>query len=315
MSEAQAGSGFDAETIIDVAVIGAGVAGLSAALQLGRARKRVWVFDGGAQRNHMVAHSHGWLTHDGASPAELYQQAWRDLGHYPHVERVQAQITRLEQIGDNWRLDCEGQESVTARRVILATGVRDELLPIPGLQARLGHEVQLCPYCHAYEWRDQPLGILMPDPAMLGHLGPLLREWTADLLVFSQDQALSPEIEALLASLGAKLYPGPVAAVSPQSAGLELELASGERHWVQGLFTQPRKMHQTPLIAPLISGQGLALTELGFLQVDGFGATSLPGLFAAGDNCSPMHSLTLASASGAMAGFAAHRSLVFAQGH
>lgn len=295
------------KTDIDVAVIGGGVAGLSAALQLGRARQKVRVFDSGLYRNRAVGASHGWLTRDGASPAELYRLGWQDLGQYPTVERVQTEVKSLVPEQGQWRILCSDQEPVTARRVVLATGVRDELLPIKGLQERLGKEVQLCPYCHAYEWRDRPLGMLMPDPAMIGHLGPLLRQWTDDLRIWLQGHEADPALKDKLLSLGARLHTERIVAVRPQNGGLQLQAESGETHWVQGLFTHPLRLHQSPLL----EGLGCELTEQGFIKVDAFQATSLPGLFAAGDNCSPLHTLVMGSSSGALAGIMAHRSLVF----
>ena len=134
----------------DVVVIGGGMAGMAATLQLGRARQGVLLIDGGEPRNRKVSHSHGLLTRDGASPAELIAAGRQDLSHYPNIAVRQGLVTHATTTDAGWQVELAAGEAVQARRLILAAGVRDELLPIPGLQERLGQEVQFCPYCLAF---------------------------------------------------------------------------------------------------------------------------------------------------------------------
>lgn len=298
-------SGNESKANWDVVVIGGGMAGMAAALQLGRARQRVLLVDGGAPRNRKVSHSHGLLTRDGASPAELIAAGRKDLAHYPHIVIRQELVQTLSGASDDWQIEMASGEQIGARRLILATGVRDELLPIPGLQERLGQEVQFCPYCHGYEWRDQPLAVLALDENGLHH-ARLLMQWTQDLTVYTHGLAINQASLAGLRGAGIKLEQDPLLEVAPGPEGLEVRTAAGSQVYT-GLFTAPQKMHQSPLVAEL----GCDLTPQGFIAVDAMQQTSVPGIFAAGDCARMMHSLSFAVSDGVMAGIACHRSLLF----
>jgi thioredoxin reductase len=291
--------------MFEVAIIGGGVAGLSAALQLGRTRRKTLVLDGGSPRNRHVSHSHGWLTRDGASPAELGALARQDIAAYPAVHYQQDSLAQVTGHNNAWELLTHKGAHYQAKRLVLALGIRDELLPIPGLQERLGQEVQFCPYCHAYEWQDQPLGSVSKSPHALMKAA-LLQDWTQDLTLWYQGDQLTPQEREALSQSGIKLREESVQSVTPGEAGLWIQTET-ERVWVKGLFTDPVAIHQSELVAQL----GCALSPDGFVVVDPFQATSVPGVFAAGDMTTPMHALSVASASGTLAASAAHRSLVF----
>lgn len=291
----------------DVVVIGGGMAGMAAALQLGRARQRVRLVDGGAPRNRKVSHSHGLLTRDGASPAELIAAGRQDLANYPNIVVRQELIQKISGASDAWQIGLASGEQIGARRLILATGVRDELLPIPGLQERLGQEVQFCPYCHGYEWRDQPLAVLALDENGLHH-AQLLMQWSQDLTVYTHGRAMNPELLAGLERAGIKLEQEPLLEVAPCPEGIEVITSTSSLVYA-GLFTAPQKMHQSPLVAEL----GCNLTPQGFIAVDAMQQTSVPGVFAAGDCARMMHSLSFAVSDGMMAGVACHRSLIFSE--
>jgi thioredoxin reductase len=164
----------------DVLVVGGGAAGLSAALMLGRARRRVAVVDGGAPRNAPASHMHGFLSRDGMPPSDLLKAGREELAGYG-VEIIEDSVTRLDP-GFTARL--AGGRELTARRVLVATGVHDDLPDVPGLRESWGTDAVTCPYCHGYEVRDQPLGVLGTEPASVEH-ALLVRQWSPDVVYFA----------------------------------------------------------------------------------------------------------------------------------
>jgi thioredoxin reductase len=162
--------------IYDVVVVGGGAAGLSAALVLGRARRRVAVVDAGAPRNAPAAHMQGFLSRDGMAPADLLAAGRAEVTGYG-VELVEDQVVGIE-AGFFVRLT-RGQV-LRARRILVATGVRDELPEIPGVRQRWGRDLLHCPYCHGWEVRDQPIGVLGTHPGSVQH-AQLVRQWSDDV--------------------------------------------------------------------------------------------------------------------------------------
>ena len=164
----------------DVAVIGGGAAGLSAALVLGRARRRVVVIDAGAPRNAPAAHMQGFLSRDGMPPADLLALAREEVRSYG-AEIIEAEVVQIE---PGFTLVLAGGGSVTARRLLLATGGVDQLPDIPGARDRWGRDFLHCPYCHGWEVRDEPIGVLGTDAGSIDH-AQLLRQWSEDIVFFS----------------------------------------------------------------------------------------------------------------------------------
>ena len=164
----------------DVVVVGGGPAGLSAALVLGRARRRVAVVDAGAPRNAPAAHMHGYLSRDGLPPAELLAVGRAELTSYG-VELIADHVVAADR---GFVIRLGGGRVLTARRLLIATGIRDELPDIPGVRERWGRDLLHCPYCHGWEVRDQPLGVLGTQPAAAEH-ALLVRQWSADVIFFA----------------------------------------------------------------------------------------------------------------------------------
>ena len=165
--------------IYDVVVVGGGAAGLSAALVLGRARRRVAVIDAGAPRNAPAAHMQGFLSRDGMPPAELLAAGRAEVTGYG-VELVEDQVRAIE---PGFVVRLAGGRALTARRILVATGVSDELPDIPGVRERWGRDLLHCPYCHGWEVRDQPLGVLGTHPGSVQH-AQLVRQWSDDVVFF-----------------------------------------------------------------------------------------------------------------------------------
>jgi thioredoxin reductase (NADPH) len=295
----------------DVAIIGGSFAGLSAALQLARARRKVTVIDAGEPRNRFAAASHGFLTQDGAKPADILTQARLQLAAYPTVRMVEGHAEKAFGITDAFSITLRKGEELVARRIVLAHGVSDSLPDIPGLAAEWGKRVAHCPYCHGYEFGGGPLGVLAANGEVALHHAMLVREWGPVTLflngVVEPDPAMLQQFEAR----GVAVERRPVAAVVSGAEGLSVKLADGNAVDIVGLFTQPRSLPSTDIGEQL----GCLHVESPFgpiLKVDETKQTTVPGVFAAGDIARPAPNVPFAVADGAMAGVAAHRSLVFA---
>jgi thioredoxin reductase len=293
----------------DVIIVGGSFAGQSAAMQLARARRRVLVVDAGLPRNRFADAAHGFLGQDGRPPAEIMREARRQLEAYPTVDWLTAEAVEVSgEIGAFTLRTADGRDH-HARRLVLALGVRDTLPDIPGLHERWGASVLHCPYCHGFELRDRPLGVLASHP-MSAHQAAMLPDW-GPTTYFSQGQ-FEPDADqaALLSTRGATIERSPIVELLGSAPELEaVRLADGRVLPLAGLFIAPK----TQLASSLASDLGCAFLDgmTGpYLQVDEMKATSVPGVFAAGDATRQMHNATFASADGVMAGVAAHRSLM-----
>ncbi len=293
----------------DVIIIGGSFAGLSAAMQLARARRQVLLVDAARPRNRYAAHAHGFLGQDGVPPQEIVAIARAQLARYPTVSFLDGEaIQALAQDG-GFTVVMAGGEQVRGARLILATGMRDELPPLPGLQARWGQTVLHCPYCHGFEVAGEPLGVLAAHP-MSVHQAMLLPDW-GPTTYFTQGQfEPSPEDAPHLGARGVHVERTPVVALLGDAPALTgVVLADGRELPLRALFVASRVHMASPLAGQL----GCEFDEgpLGpVIRVDDMKQTTVPGVFAAGDASTPMSNATLASASGVMAGVCAHRSLV-----
>lgn len=281
----------------DIAVIGGGPAGLQAALTAGRVRRQVTLFDDGTYRNATVSHMHNVLTHDGTPPAEFRAAARRELTAYDTVAVREERVETVERDGTGFRLTLTSGDVMTAYAVVLATGVRDELPPVPGLQEVWGDLAAQCPFCHGFEFAGQRIGIL--GAAAAPHLSALLGPVAGELVVLDEGQPL-PEG----ATLDVPRIAARVTAVDREGDGLRLMLDDGSSEDVAVLFVVPT-LHQS---APFADQLGLERNPSGAVRVDEFGRTSVPGVLAGGDLAHlpaypmPMASVVQASAAGQVAG-------------
>lgn len=292
----------------DVIIIGGSYAGLSAALQLGRARRSVLILDAGQRRNRFAAHSHGFLGRDGASPADIIAEGRAQALAYPTVSLRELTVSEARAREGGFCV-LAGGETLEAKRLILATGVVDELPAIPGLTEAWGKTAFHCPYCHGYELNRGQLGVLASSPLSLHH-AQLVPEWGTTTLFLNGALELDETQSADLAARGVDIERAKVVAVESDGMTLTVQLAEARTKRLDGLFVLPRTHLQTPFAAQL----GVALEEgpTGpYYKTDPFRQTSVPGVFACGDGSMAMGSVALAVADGAMAGIGAHRSLVF----
>lgn len=295
----------------DVIVVGASFAGASAAMQLVRARRKVLMIDAGQPRNRFAAAAHGFLGQDGVAPHVVMAGAIEQLLAYPTFELVVAQAEQAEAMPDGVRVTLEDARAFTAARLVLATGVRDELPAIPGLQARWGRTVVHCPYCHGFEVSDRQLGVIATTP-LSAHQGIMLPDW-GPTTYFTQGQFEPQEQEAsLMERRGVRIERTPVVEVLGTAPEIEaVRLADGRTVAIGALFVGPRVHMASPLAMQL--GCAFEQGPMGpFIQTDAMRQTSVPHVFAAGDAAAAFHNATFAAASGVMAGVSAHRSLVMA---
>src|SRR4029078_12575909 len=178
-------------TDFDVVVVGGGAAGLSAALVLSRARRRVLVVDSGMPRNAPASHMHGFLSRDGFSPSELLELGREEVAGYGG-QIVDDSVAGVESLTTVFRVALDSRLSVSARRLLVATGLRDELPEIPGLRERWARDVLHCPYCHGFEVRDQVLGVLGWASGAAG-FAQIVRQWSEDVVFLAPDGTLTAE--------------------------------------------------------------------------------------------------------------------------
>ncbi|MFJ4788396.1 NAD(P)/FAD-dependent oxidoreductase [Streptomyces sp. NPDC088794] len=267
----------------EVVVVGGGAAGLSAGLVLGRARRRTLVVDAGEPRNAPAAHMQGYLTRDGMSPAEFLAIGREEIARYG-VELVRDRAVDATRDGD-FTVSLAGGRTVRARALVIATGLKDELPNIPGLAERYGRDVLHCPYCHGWEVRDQPFGVLATTP-MSVHQALMVSQWSKDVTFFLHTVAedrLSDDDLRRLAVAGVKVVPGEVAGLVIEDDRLTgVRLAGGGTHDRSVLFVAPRAVPQNDLLVKL--GAELSETPFGaYPVIDERGATTVPGLWAAGN--------------------------------
>jgi thioredoxin reductase len=294
----------------DLIVAGGSFAGLSAAMQAARARRKVLVIDAGRPRNRFAVHAHGFLGQDGREPDTILGEARRQLLAYPTARVVEARAEKAMNAGGGFEVATGDGKTFEAKRLVIATGVRDILPEIPGLAERWGKSVLHCPYCHGYEVAGGPLGVLATGPMSI-HQAELITDW-GKVTLFGNG-LLTPDAEqtTLLEKRGIDFEPGAVAALEDNGTdGMIVRLADGRGIAIGGLFTAPRNTMASPLAEQL----GCTFSEgpLGpVIAVDDKQQTSVPGVYAAGDAARIMHNIAFAVSGGAMAGVAAHQSLVF----
>lgn len=287
----------------DVVVVGGGAAGLSAALVLGRARRRVAVVDAGSPRNGPAAHMQGFLSRDGMPPGDLLAASRAEAQGYG-VELIEDEVLGIEggfavRLGRGRVLD--------ARRILIATGVRDELPDIPGVRERWGRDLLHCPYCHGWEVRDRPLGVLGTRPDAVQH-ALLVRQWSDDVVFFAHTLDPAPDDLAQLQARGVQLVSGKVAGLVIADDHLTgVALVDGRVVPRAAVFIRPVNV---PHADGLLAGLGCDIDAAGFPLVDATGRTTTPGTWAAGNVVDPRLQVISAAGAGSVAAIAINADLV-----
>jgi thioredoxin reductase len=290
----------------DVVVVGGGAAGLSGALMLARARRSVLVVDAGAPRNAPATGVHGLLGHDGIRPAELLERGRAEVRGYGG-QVVAGEVTTAardpEGDGEGFTVTLAGGRSVRARRLLVTTGLVDQLPDVPGLRARWGRDVLHCPYCHGWEVRDQAIGVLATGPRAV-HQALLFRQWSADVTFLSHTMAPpAGEEAAQLAARGIGVVGGEVASLEVVEDRLVgVRLADGTTVGLQALAVSPWMVARAGLLAALGLRPAEHPSGLGaHIPADATGRTEVPGVWVAGNVTDLAAQVGAAAAGGAAA--------------
>ncbi len=286
----------------DVLVVGGGAAGLTAALVLLRARRTVAVVDAGHPRNAPAAEMHGFLSRDGIPPAQLIAAGRAEVAGYGGT-LIDDTVTSIR---PGFRARLASGAEVSARRVLIAAGLRDEVPDIPGVRERWGKDVLHCPYCHGYEVRDQPIAVLGGNAEAIQH-ALLIRQWSADVALFQHSDTLDPEPRELLAARGVRVVDGRIARlviVNDQLHGVEL--VNGTIVPRTAVFVRPRFVPNSTLLTEL----GCEADENGWVTHDATGRTTVPGVRVAGNAADPRAQVITAAGEGSAAAIAINAELV-----
>jgi thioredoxin reductase len=291
----------------DVAIIGGGAAGLSAALVLSRARRKVLVIDAGAPRNAPAAHLHGYLSRDGLPPSELLAVGRDEVTGYGG-QIVTGTVADLVPDGHSgfWVLLDSGRR-ISTRRLLVTTGLRDELPDLPGLWDRWGRDVLHCPYCHGHEVRDQPLGVIGGTPAAVRY-AQIVRQWTHDLVYFTPPDTLTPAERSQLLARAIGVVEGTITrlVIDDEDHLRGVHMADGCVVPRDALFVPPRLVPNSDLL----TGLGVDADAEGWATVDSTGRTSVPGVWAAGNIVDPRAQVITAAGAGSAAAIALNADLV-----
>lgn len=265
--------------LFDVVVVGGGAAGLSTALQLGRARRRVLVVDGRRPRNGVAPFMHGLLGRDHTSPLDLLSDGRAEVERYGGV-CVDGVVSGAKVEESRFVIDLDSGVRYVGRRLVVATGLVDELPDISGMSDLWGTGVVTCPYCDGFESRDRTIAVVATQP-MSVFQAKLLRQWSSDVIYFSQG-VYEPDGDdiAAFAARGIRIDRRPVAALAASPAGgVEAVVTDdGDRVPVERVFIAPRSRPRDEVLRDL----GATVVD-GWVQVDEAGQTNVAGLYAVGN--------------------------------
>jgi len=290
----------------DVVIIGGGAAGLSAALVLSRARRRVLVVDSGAPRNRPAKHMQGFLSRDGMPPGDLLAAGHDEVEGYGGAitTGTVSELVRCSQQG--FQVLLAGGERVSARRLLVATGLRDELPDIPGLADRWARDVLHCPYCHGWEVRDQPLAVLWNGPETVRY-AQIVRQWSDDVVLFAPADTLTKAQRHQLLARSIGVVEGAVSTVLVEDDHLVgVGLDDGRVVPRGAVFVPPRFVPNNDLL----TGLGCRFDDHGWVVTGANGATSVPGVWVAGNVANPRAQVITAAGEGSAAAIAINADLV-----
>jgi thioredoxin reductase len=294
----------------DVVIAGGGSAGLSAALMLVRARRRVLVVDGGAPRNRFAPHMHGVLGRDGWSPLDLLAAGRAEVERYGGVV-TSGEVAAADRTETGFAIELGSGERHLARRLLVATGLRDELPEIPGLAEQWGTGAVVCPYCDGWEVRDRRIAVLATGPRSL-HQVQLLRQWSPDVTYFTNSSELADAAATELTARGIALEQRAVAGIdaAPDGRLRGIRLADGDTIQVDVIFLGPRFVPNDALLRGLGADTAENFGDGIWVEVDGTGRTSVPGVWAAGNVVNAGASVPVAAGAGNLAGAAINADLI-----
>ncbi|GAB3271131.1 NAD(P)/FAD-dependent oxidoreductase [Larkinella harenae] len=291
----------------DVIIVGGSYAGLSAALVLGRALRTVLVIDNGQPANRQTPHSHSFLTRDGETPAQLSSIARQQALAYPTVRLETATARSATRSLRGFTVTTHTGDSYQAKRLLLATGLRDILPALPGFAECWGISILHCPYCHGYEVKDKTVGVLGNGDAGF-ELAKLIQHWNPGLRLFTNGPStLTAEQQAKLQQHAISIIETPIVALQHQAGQLRsLKLADDSSVSLDALYAHPTLQQASDLGQQL----GCEHDEKGLVIVDEFGKTTTEGVYAAGDTQTMLRQVSVAAMTGMKAAAVLNRELI-----
>lgn len=291
----------------EVVIIGGASAGLSAAMALGRSNRQTLVIDSGNPRNKPAPHAHNIFTRDGTPPLELLKIAKSQLKIYPSVSFKNAFVTKAQKKNGAFQLTTDKEEVITARKLIIGTGVTDTLPDIKGFKELWGTKIVHCPYCHGWEQKDQSIGILL-NGKNAEHLAPMVYNLNKEIHLFTNGKSkLSAPFTKWAQQKGINITETPVIELVNTKKGVTIKMKNGDEYHLYSIYSRgdAYKFHNE-----LPVQLGCKLTDEGSVIVDDFFNTSVPGVFAVGDLSHPgAHQVIFAASGGAKAGMACNGAL------
>lgn len=266
--------------MLDCAVIGGGPAGLNASLVLGRSRRKTVLFDDDKPRNSVTKESHGFITRDGINPSELRRIARVELGNYPDVTIIEQRVGKVMKDHQRFTIETEAGDVYHAKKVILATGLKETFPEINSLKQYYGTSVFSCPFCDGWELRDRPLAVIAENTRAF-HMAKVVYNWSSDLIVCTNgNKVLSINDKTILENKGISVYEQKISSLIGEDGYLKkISFEDGITVRREGGFVVP-EMGQASTIGEEL---GCEFTDQGAIITDATGRTNVEGLFACGD--------------------------------
>ena len=298
---------MNAEKVFDVIIIGGSYAGLSAAMTLGRSLRQVLIIDSGKPCNRQTSHSHNFITQDGESPLAIRNKAMQQVLNYQTVSFKEALVVKGEKQKANFILETDNGEVFWAKKLLFTTGVADLMPEINGFAASWGISVLHCPYCHGYEVNNTKLGVLGNGDAGY-EFSKLILNWSKDLTLFTNGKStLTGEQAEKLRSKDIQIVEKEIQSMEHLQGQIQhLVFSDNSKYAVAALFARVPFAQHSSVPAAL----GCELTDQGLIKVDDFQKTSLPGVYAAGDNSALLRTVSVATAAGTKAGAFINKELI-----
>lgn len=291
----------------EVIIIGGSYAGLSAGMSLGRSLRNTLIIDSGKPCNRQTPHSHNFITHDGKTPKEISELAREQVEAYDTVKFYKGSVVKLRRINAVFEAEISTGEKFYAKKLILASGLKDIMPDIPGFAECWGISVLHCPYCHGYEVRNEVTGILS-DGDMGFDFSKLVYNLTKDLFLLTNGKSvLSSEQKLKLAENNISLVEDEVEKIEHNNGDIsKIIFRTGKEISLKALYAKVPFQQNIDVSGDL----GCELTEQGFIKVDFMQKTNIPGVFACGDNVTMMRSVATAVAQGNFTGAVVNKELV-----
>lgn len=294
-------------TNFDVIITGGSYAGLSAAMALGRSLRNVLVIDSGKPCNRQTPHSHNFLTRDGQAPAELSALAKEQVADYKTVTFYEGLALSGAKTENGFEIHTRGGGHFTAKKLVFASGIRDIMPDIKGFAECWGITAIHCPYCHGYEVKHERTGILANGDGAFEY-AKLISNWTKDLTVFTNGAStLTEEQAAKIRSHNINIVETAIGSFEHDKGYLQrIIFKDGSDFPLKAIYSRPQYEQHSDIPVAL----GCELTDMGLLKIDAMQRTTVPGVYACGDNASGMRSVANAVAMGSFAGAALNREMI-----